>query len=64
MPMIDRLFDQPGLSKMLREQLGLCLGRLRELLFEHLRDPSVVLSTAALEKACVGRVAYQCVLKV
>jgi hypothetical protein len=49
-PVPQRLLSVARLGKMLRQQLGLPLDRLRELLLQHLRNPLVALLPGLLEE--------------
>ena len=60
---VDRLLRQPRLAEVVREQLGLGLGGLREALLEDLRNPRVELLPAADQQAAVGGVLHQRVLE-
>ena len=59
----DGALGLAGLREVVRQQLGLALGRLGEALLQGRRDPAVQLLAPAPEQALVGGVAHQRVLE-
>src|SRR5262245_29161944 len=60
---IDGRLDKTGVQQVMSHQLGLTLDGLRELFLENIGDSLVQLLALASQKAFVGRILYQCVLK-
>ena len=63
MPVVDGLLGETPLREMVRQELRLGLGRLREVSFKHLRDASMQLLAPGLEQRLVGRVLDEGVLE-
>ena len=62
-PLSDRLFDQSGFREMVRQNFGLGLRNVGELLLEHVRNGGVQMRAAAFHEAGICGVPYQCVLE-
>ena len=54
-----RMFAKLRLGVVMGEQLGLCVGFIRKLLFQNISDSGMQIPAPGLEQAFVGRILYQ-----